>query len=206
LTAEEIRDNALAVSGLLNTKIGGPSVYPYQPKGLWEERSGFTSKPYEQSTGQDLYRRSLYTIWKRSVPSPSLATFDAPDRQKCTARRSLANTPLQALVLLNDPTYVEASRALAQRAIREAGPDAGKRVDFAFRLATERNPDAQEREVLLQLEQVALSRYQHDQASALKLLSVAELKRDPKTDPTELAAWTTVTRIILNLDETITKR
>jgi hypothetical protein len=206
LTAEEIRDNALAISGLLNTKIGGPSVYPYQPKGLWEESSGFGAKGYVQGTGQDLYRRSLYTIWKRSVLSPTLATFDASDRQRCTARRNLSNTPLQALVLLNDPTYVEASRALAQRAILEGGPDAGRRVDFAFRWATDRNPDVKARAVLLQLEQETLSRYREDPASALKLIRVGEKKPDPKIDPAELAAWTTVARVILNMDETITKQ
>jgi hypothetical protein len=209
LSAEAVRDNALAVSGLLNDKIGGPSVYPYQPQGLWEEMgpgSGYDSESYQPSTGPDLYRRSLYTVWKRSVPPPALAAFDAPDRTKCTARRSVTNTPLQALVLLNDPTYVEASRALAQRTILEAGPDPMKRIEFAFRLATERTPELKEREVLLQLVQAELVHYEQDSTSAVKLLDVGELKRSPKVDPAELAAWTTVTRTILNLDETITKQ
>lgn len=207
LAAEEIRDNALAVSRLLNAKIGGPSVYPYQPQGLWEEVSpNEGGDTYEQSKGPDLYRRSLYTVWKRRVPPPSLAMFDASDRMKCAARRSLTNTPLQALVLLNDPTYVEASRALAERAILEAGQDAGKRVDFAFRLATNRKPDPKEREVLLEIAQQELTNYQRDKESALKLLGVGELKRDPKIDAAELAAWTIVTRTILNLDETVTKQ
>ena len=118
-----VRDNALAVSGLLNGEIGGPSVLPYQPTGLWEEMAfgdGFSAQTYEQSHGKDLYRRGMYTFWKRTVPPASLATFDAPDREKCTVRRALTNTPLQALVLLNDPTYVEAARALAQRVLLEA--------------------------------------------------------------------------------------
>ena len=126
LPAEMIRDTALAASGLLNDEIGGPSVLPYQPKGLWEEMAfgdGFSAQAYEQSHGPDLYRRGMYTFWKRTVPPASLATFDAPDREKCTARRALTNTPLQALALMNDPTYVEASRALAQRALLEGGTD-----------------------------------------------------------------------------------
>src|SRR5258708_17480231 len=138
-----VRDNALDVAGLLDTRIGGPSVYPYQPKGLWEEMAfggGFSGQTYTPSTGEDLYRRSMYTVWKRTVPPPSLTTFDAPDREKCTARRTITNTPLQALVLLNDPTYVEAARALAQRMMKESGPSPKDRVSFAFRLATDRTP------------------------------------------------------------------
>jgi hypothetical protein len=209
LSAEAVRDNALAVSGLLNGKVGGRSVYPYQAQGVWEEMSpglGYDTEAYQPGTGQDLYRRSLYTVWKRGVPPPSLTAFDAPDRTKCTARRNVTNTPLQALVLLNDPTYVEASRALAQRAILEAGPDSLDRVNFAFRCVTERSPQLKEREVLLQIAQKELAHYQQDQASALKLLAVGELKSDAKVDPIELAAWTAVTRLILNLDETITKQ
>jgi len=208
LPAEEIRDNALAASGLLNDKIGGPSVYPYQPKGLWEEMAfgeGFSAQTYVESTGSDLYRRSMYTIWKRTVPPPSLTTFDAPDREKCTARRSRTNTPLQALVLLNDPTYVEASRALAQRAITEAGKDPTKRINYVFRLATARNPQPQERQVLMTIEKQELVEYRHDKASALKLLAVGDSKYNAKLDPAELAAWTTVASAVLNLDETITK-
>jgi hypothetical protein len=208
LPAEVVRDNALAISGLLNDKVGGPSVYPYQPKGLWEEMAfgeGFSGQTYKQSNGADLYRRSMYTVWKRTVPPPALTTFDAPDREKCTARRSVTNTPLQALVLMNDPTYVEASRALAQKALLEAGQDPARRLDFAFRLATDRRPGPQEREVLLDLARQELAEYRHDKASALKLLGVGELKCNPKLDPAELAAWTTVASTILNMDETITK-
>ncbi|HEV2492840.1 MAG TPA: DUF1553 domain-containing protein [Terriglobia bacterium] len=208
LPAETVRDNALAVSGLLNDKIGGPSVYPYQPKGLWEEMAfgeGFTAQSYKESTGADLYRRSMYTVWKRTVPPPALTTFDAPDREKCTARRSVTNTPLQALALLNDPTYVEASRALAERAILQAGKNPVKRVDFEFRLATDRTPDTQERQVLLDLAKAELAEYRHDGPAALKLVSVGASKRNSKLDPAELAAWTVVASTILNMDETITK-
>ena len=208
LPAEMVRDNALDVAGLLDTRIGGPSVYPYQPKGLWEEMAfggGFSAQSYTPSTGEDLYRRSMYTVWKRTVPPPSLTTFDAPDREKCTARRTITNTPLQALVLLNDPTYVEASRVLAEKTISQAGRDPQKRVDYAFRLVTEREPQPQERAVLLTLAREELAEYRRDKPSAMKLIGVGEAKRNPKLDPAELAAWTTVASTILNMDETITK-
>ena len=209
LSAEAIRDNALAVSGLLNDRIGGPSVFPYQPEGLWEEMApglGYDTETYRPSSGQDLYRRSLYTVWKRNVPPPSMATFDAPDRTKCSVRRNVTNTPLQALVLLNDPTYVEASRMLAQRVILEAGPDPQKRIDLAFRLAIERDPQLKERQVLFQIAQTELAHYRQDSESAVKVLGVGELKRNSEIEPAELAAWTTVARVVLNLDETVTKQ
>jgi hypothetical protein len=209
LPAELIRDNALAVSRLLDDRIGGPSVYPYQPKGLWEELAfgqGYAGQTYTESTGRDLYRRSMYTIWKRTVPPAALVTFDAPDREKCTARRSVTNTPLQALVLLNDPTYVEAARFLAARMLTEGGSTATRRIDFAFRLATGRIPDPQERAVLLQAGQEALADYRLHSGEAAALLTVGASRSDPKLDPKELAAWTTVASIILNLDETITKQ
>jgi hypothetical protein len=208
LPAELIRDNALEVSGLLDNRIGGPSVSPYQPKGLWEEMAfgqGFTGQIYEESTGRDLYRRSMYTVWKRTVPPPALVTFDAPDREKCTARRSVTNTPLQALVLLNDPTYVEASRFLAQRTLTQGGKTLAGRINYAFRLATGRIPDDQERAVLLEQAREALDDYRQHSDQATQLLSVGATKSDPRLDPKELAAWTTVAGIILNLDETITK-
>jgi len=208
LPAELIRDNALAASGLLDNRIGGPSVYPYQPKGLWEEMafgSGFTGQTYTESTGRDLYRRSMYTIWKRTVPPAALVTFDAPDREKCTARRSVTNTPLQALVLLNDPTYVEAARFLAARMLTQGGKTATGRIDYAFRLTTGRIPDPQERAVLVEAAQEALADYRQHNSEATALLNVGASKSDPKLDPKELAAWTIVASIILNLDETITK-
>jgi hypothetical protein len=207
LPAEIVRDNALAISGLLNDKIGGPSAYPYQPAGLWEEMAfgqGFSGQTYTPSAGPDLYRRGMYTVWKRTVPPPSLTLFDAPDREKCTARRGVTNTPLQALTLLNDPTYVEAARALAQRALRTGGKSDRERVDFAFKLATARMPDPQERAVLLTSLSEFRSTYRDDQANASKLLAVGETKPDSALDPREVAAWTTLAGMILNLDETIT--
>jgi len=209
LPAEIVRDNALAISGLLNDKIGGPSAYPYQPKGLWEEMAfgeGYSGQSYTPASGPDLYRRGMYTVWKRTVPPPSLTLFDAPDREKCTARRAVTNTPLQALALLNDPTYVEASRALAQRTLRDGGKSDRARIDFAFKLATARMPDAQERAVLLDSLKEFRSAYRQDEADASKLLSVGETKADSQLGPRELAAWTTVASMILNLDETITKQ
>ncbi|HLY62651.1 MAG TPA: DUF1553 domain-containing protein [Terriglobia bacterium] len=208
LAAEEVRDNALAISGLLSEKIGGPSVYPYQPKGIWEEMAfgeGFSGQTYKQGTGPDLYRRSMYTVWKRTVPPPALTTFDAPDREKCTARRILTNTPLQALVLMNDPTYVEAARVLAERMMKEGGKSPAARVDFAFRLATARAPSQGEEAVLVETYQQQLSDFRRQQTDAAKLLSVGDSKYDPRLKKPELAAWTTVASMILNLDETITK-
>jgi len=209
LPAELVRDNALAVSGLLDDRIGGPSVYPYQPKGLWEEMAfgeGYAGQSYTPSTGKDLYRRSMYSVWKRTVPPPSLTTFDAPDREKCTARRSVTNTPLQALVLLNDPTYVEAARALAQRTLAEGGKSAAERINFAFRLATARTPEPRERTVLVEAARQERTEYRRHQDEAAKLLAVGDSKCNPRRDPSELAAWTTVASMILNLDETITKQ
>ena len=208
LPAEMVRDNALAVSGLLNEKIGGPSVLPYHPKGLWEEMAfgdGFSAQEYVQSHGADLYRRSMYTFWKRTVPPPTLVTFDAPDREKCVARRPLTNTPLQALILMNDPTYIEAARALAARTLREGGKDANSRLTFAFRQATARKPATEELRVLNELLKQQLARYRSDQKAAELLLKVGESPVDAKPDKTELAAWTMVMSAILNLDETITK-
>jgi len=209
LPAELIRDTALAASGLLNDAVGGPSVLPYQPKGIWEELAfgdGFSGQSYEQSHGPDLYRRGMYTLWKRTAPPASLATFDAPDREKCTARRAQTNTPLQALVLLNDPTYVEASRALAQRAMLEGGREPAARIAYAFRLATARNPSKNEVKVLRTLLDRRLDAYRRDRQGALKLVSVGESPRNPRLDVAELAAYTTVTSVIFNLDETVTKQ
>jgi hypothetical protein len=207
LAAEMVRDNALTASRLLDKKIGGPSVFPYQPPGLWEELSRgetFTAQEYHESQGPDLYRRSMYTFWKRTVPPAALTTFDAPDREKCTSRRLITNTPLQALVLLNDPTYVEAARVLAQRTILEAGSDAQARVRWLFREATGRRPTQAEARVLLDLMQHRLDHYKQQPAEAAKLIVIGASKPG-NVEATELAAWTMVASTILNLDETITK-
>jgi hypothetical protein len=208
LPAEMIRDNALAVSGLLKERVGGPSVKPYQPAGIWEDVAfgdGFSAQSYTQDHGDDIYRRSMYIFWKRTAGPPEMLTFDAPNREKCTARRLLTNTPLQALVLLNDPTFVEASRALAQRMITDGGDTPGKRIDYGFRIATARTPNDKERGILEHLEQQEATVYQAHPDQAAKLLHVGESKVPANLNPTELAAWTTVASTILNLDETITK-
>jgi hypothetical protein len=211
LPAEFIRDGALAVSGLLEGRIAGASVSPYQPSGLWEELASrsdgknWSAQEYTQSHGRDLYRRTMYTFWKRTSPPPTLVTFDAPDRETCTVRRSRTNTPLQALVLLNDPTYVEASRKLAERMLLEGGETTDDRITFAFRLALARKPAPAELEVLRQIFREGLAKYRSDKPAALKLLSVGESPRDPELDTAEVAAWSTVAGVILNLDEAVTK-
>jgi hypothetical protein len=210
LQAEFIRDQALAVSGLLNREIGGQSVSPYQPPGLWEELASradgknWTAQTYVQSHGKDLYRRTMYTFWKRTSPPPTLATFDAPDRETCTVRRARTNTPLQALVLMNDPTYVEASRKLAERLLTEAATPED-RIILAFRLATTRRPKPNELAVLRKMFDEQLALYRKNEKAALNLLRVGESKRNEQLDVAELAAWTTVASVILNLDETLTK-
>ena len=211
LSAEGIRDLALSVSGLLQHKIGGPSVSPYQPAGLWEELmaradgKNWTAQEYSQSHGADLYRRTMYTFWKRTCPPAQLATFDAPDRETCTVRRVRTNTPLQALVLMNDPTYVEASRKLAERILLEGGATTDDRIAFAFRLTTARKPTAREFVVLRRVFEQQLARFQADPAAATKLLSVGESSRNEQLKAVDLAAWSAVASVILNLDETVTK-
>lgn len=209
LPAESVRDNALAISGLLKERTGGPSVFPYQPKGLWEDTAFgdvYSAQAYSPSHGDDLYRRSMYTFWKRTSGPPALITFDAPEREKCTARRSVTNTPLQALVLLNDPTYVESARAMATRILMEGPNDTGKRIQLAFRLATARVPSAAEMQILRDMEEKQLSVFRHNPDSARKLIAVGESAVNPKLDPAELATWTTISSTILNLDETVTKQ
>ena len=202
LDAEVIRDNALAIGGLLNRKIGGPSVFPYQPPGLWEEVAGVS---YPPSKGADLYRRGIYTYWKRSRPYPSLITFDAPNREVCTAERPRTSTPLQALVALNDPAFVEAARGLAQRVLQEGGGGLNQRLIYAFRLTLARAPKPRELEIMTNVYQQELKRYQQDKTAAAALLTVGESPVPAGLDPSEMAAWTAVGNMLLNLDETLTK-
>jgi len=208
--AEFVRDATLQLSGLLVHRIGGPSVKPYQPAGLWREVSHFGSSPataqvFVQDHGENLYRRSMYTYWKRTVPPPSMVSFDAPSRELCVMRRSTTNTPLQALVLLNDPQFVEASRALAQRILREAPQGIEPKIAFAFELATARLPTSQELSIFRDAYHRALEEFRSNPKRALAYLQVGESDRDRKIDPAEHAAWTSVASIILNLSETITK-
>jgi hypothetical protein len=208
LPAELLRDQALAVSGLLTTRIGGPSVFPYQPEKLYEGvvvGADYPGTRWGKSEGDDLYRRSLYTYWKRTVPHPVMLTFDAPDREFCSVRRSRTNTPLQALVLLNEPGYLEAARQLGTRMLREGGADDTARVAFAFRLATGRVPRAEETRVLastMEKLRADFSAHPNDAASVLK---VGASPVDPALPAPELAAASAVASMILNLDETLTK-
>jgi len=208
LEAEMIRDNALAVSGMLVEQLGGPSVFPYQPEGLWEEISydpnGFTAQVFLQSHGRDLYRRSLYTFWKRTAPSPTLAAFDAQNRETCVVRRPRTNTSQQALTLMNDVTFVEAARVLAQRSMAGAtSPD--EIVAVMFRRAAGRLPTDPEQRSLVQLFADVLQRYRDEPDLANELAGVGEAARDPAAESTELAAWTAVANVILSLDAVITR-
>jgi hypothetical protein len=211
LPAEFIRDQALAISGLLNPEIGGASVSPYQPAGLWEELmsrsdgANWTAQTYTQSHGKDLYRRTMYTFWKRTSPPPTLSTFDAPDREVCTVRRSRTNTPLQALVLMNDPTYLEASRKLAERLLTGNTDTADQRLTTAFRLATARTPGTAELDLLRRALDQHRAKYRAHPDLAQKLLKIGESPVNEKLDAPELAAWTLVSSVLLNLDETVTK-
>jgi hypothetical protein len=208
LPAEIIRDQALQISGLLKNRLGGPSVFPYQPEGLYKGivvAADYPGTKYVESTGDDLYRRSIYTFWKRTVPHPTMNIFDAPDRDFCVVRRAITNTPLQALTLLNDPIFVEAARKLAERSIREGGSTPDARLAFMFRLATDRVPDDREREILRQKLGEMIAGYRTDIASSGSLVSVGASRRDPAIPVTELAAYTAIANMILNLDEVITK-
>jgi hypothetical protein len=208
LYAEMIRDNALSVSGLLNRKLGGPSISPYESPKLWEEIAfggDFSAQKYVQSHGDDLYRRGLYIYAKRSMPHPSLITFDAPNREVCTVQRPVTNTPLQALLLLNDPIYVEAARVMAQRVMKEGGADARGRLGFAFKLCTARGPSERELQILEKSFGRHLEKYKADKAAAEKLVAVGEAARPKELDVSELAAWTAVCNVLLNMDETISK-
>jgi hypothetical protein len=207
MDAEMVRDTALAVSGLLVTKVGGKSVKPYQPPGLWEAigYSGSNTVHFVQDKGDALYRRSLYTFWKRTSPPPSLTTFDAPSREECVVRRGRTNTPLQALVLMNDEQYVEAARHLAERMMREGGQTPADRIALGFRLATSREPNADEIRIFQTLYDAQSAANRRNVQAAAKLLGVGDSPHDQSLEPGELAAWTMVANVILNLDETVTK-
>jgi hypothetical protein len=165
----------------------------------------WTAQKYVQSHGVDLYRRTMYTFWKRTCPPPTLSALDAPDRETCTVRRSRTNTPLQALILLNDPTYVEAARKFAERIIREGGSSLDERLTFAFRSATGRLPTSAETRVLRTVYERQLIRFRALPEAAMRLLEVGECPADPQLDPAEMAAWAMVSSAILNTDEAVTK-
>ena len=206
LDAEEIRDNALYVSGLLVEKMGGRSVRPYQPEGIWEA-VGYTASntaKFTQDHGDALYRRSVYTFWKRTAPPPTLITFDAPSREKYCVRRERTDTPLQALVTMNDPQYVEAARHLAERIMRHS-TSTDEQLDYGFRLVTARHPTKQEVALLKRVLEKNKAKYDSNPEMAKKLLGVGESGSDKTLKPTELAAQTMFASLLLNLDETINK-
>ncbi len=204
LDAELVRDNALAVSGLLVRKVGGPSVKPYQPAGYWAYLN-FPKREYVADTGESQYRRGLYTFVQRTFPHPSLLAFDAPSREECTADRPRSNTPQQALVLLNDPTYVEAARVLAAKVLRDGGASDEERLKFLYRRALGRKPRDGERELLSGLLRRHREQYRADPAAAEALLRVGLAPISKDIDRVQLAAWTSVARVLLNLHETITR-
>ncbi|HEX3988163.1 MAG TPA: DUF1553 domain-containing protein [Verrucomicrobiae bacterium] len=205
LSAEMVRDTALAASGLLDDKMGGPPVSPYMPGDLWREANSM-SPAYHQSVGGDLYRRSLYTVIKRTAPMPDMTAFDAPSREVCVLKRSATGTPQQAFVLLNDTQYVEAARVLAQHALKEGGPDTAKQIRFAFRRLAGRDPDAMEARVLAELWTEQEKIFLAEPARAKQLIAVGDTKADESLDVVKLAAATVVTQAILNLDATVWKR
>jgi hypothetical protein len=208
LPAELIRDQALAVSGLLSPHLGGPSVYPYQPEKLYEGivvDAPYPSTKWGVSTGEELHRRSLYTFWKRTVPHPAMITFDAPDREFCTVRRARTNTPLQALTLWNEPGYLEAARQLGTRMLREGGAEDSSRVVFAFRLATGRRPKPSETRVLTTTLARMRTDFTANGSDAYAFVNTGASPMDALLPPAELAATTAIASMILSLDETITK-
>ncbi|MFM2164541.1 MAG: hypothetical protein RL325_978, partial [Planctomycetota bacterium] len=206
LGAEQIRDQALYVAGLLVERPGGPSVKPYQPEGLWQEVAMLQSntRVYQQGMGEDLWRRSMYTYWKRAAPPPTMLTLDAPTREFCTTRRLVTNTPLQALVLWNDPQFVEAARMAAERSIRAGGDDRARVVGL-FRRATGTTPPAALAERMLAVLAENRARYRARPEDAEKLLDVGEAKSSAEIEAAELAAWTLLANAVLSSDATIVK-
>jgi hypothetical protein len=204
LDAETVRDQALALSGLLSAKVGGPSVYPPQPDGLW--RAAFNGeRTYPTSAGEDRYRRGLYTVWRRTVPYPSMVTFDAPSREGCTFRRLPTNTPLQAYVTLNDPVYVEAAQALGRRLAKEGGANVSQRVRYGLKLVLAREPTEVEIKALVQLFEEEVNHFKTDETAAKKMATRPLGKLPEGANLEEAAAWTVIGNVLLNLDGVLTK-
>jgi hypothetical protein len=202
--AELVRDQALAVAGLLSPRIGGPSVKPYQPDRYWENLN-FPPREYVADQGEAQYRRGLYIWWQRTFLHPSLMAFDAPSREECVADRNRSNLPQQALVLMNDPTYVEAARVFAGRIVGEGGRSREERVRWAWRRALQRDPRPEEMTTALGIYDTHLATYQADPAAARALLAVGATPLAPDAGAVELAAWTHVARVLFNLHEFITR-
>jgi hypothetical protein len=207
MDAEMVRDYALAASGLLIPTVGGPSVRPYQPEGVWSSIAMAQSdtRLYEQDDGDKLYRRSLYTFWKRLAPPPAMGVFDAPTREHFVVRRERTNTPLQALVTMNDPQFVEASRYLSQRAMREGGDGFDERLDFITLRLLARPFDDAERSVARRTYDRLLDAYQADEDAAGRLLQAGDSEPDAGLPVAESAAWTMLVSQLMNLDEVLNK-
>ena len=207
LDGEVLRDQALFVSGLLVPTIGGKGVKPYQPPNIWEPVAfgGSNTRYYKQDKGDGLYRRSLYTFFKRTAPPPFMASFDAPNREQSCSRRSRSNTPLQALQLMNDIQHVEAARQFATRIIKEGGTTTDARLTWAWRTVLSRPPTADELRIATEALSAHRNRYNTDQPAAKKLTSYGESKPDESINVSDLAAWTLIGNMILNLDETVSK-
>ncbi len=205
LQGDFIRDQALALSGLLVRKVGGPGVKPYQPPGLWNEVSLDKGLRFSQDHGEALYRRSMYTYWKRSAPHPSMQIFDAPTREKCTVARPRTNTPLQALVTLNDVQFVEASRKLAERIMKEGGEDFVARLKYGYRLCTARSPRQTEIQIFQEVYEKQLASFSGDKERAKQYLAHGESKQEESLPLAEHAAWSVMANMLLNLDEVLTR-
>ncbi|TAE54165.1 MAG: DUF1553 domain-containing protein, partial [Bacteroidetes bacterium] len=206
LPSEMMRDQALCASGLLVRTVGGPSVKPYQPAGLWEALATRNATVYEQDHGPSLYRRTLYTLWKRTSPHPALLSLDAADRSYCNVRRQNTSTPPQALVLLNDPQYVEAARVLAEKMIREGGPQLSGRLVRGFRALTGRKPREEEIRILETMYIAEKEAFSKEPGRAEKLLATGEYPRDRSLPQAEVAALTLVASAMMNSDEAVMKR
>ena len=206
LPGEAVRDQALAISGLLVEKLGGPSVRPYMPAAVWDETSVYGDmRGYKEDAGEGLYRRTLYTIWKRTAAPPTMLLFDSPSREICTVKRSRSDTPTQALALLNEVTYVEAARRLAERMLTEGGATPEARIAWAFERATARKPDAFEMEKLSANLRDRLAAFAQDADAAGKLIAQGASKPAANLNPAELAAYTATANVLLNLDEVVTR-
>jgi hypothetical protein len=207
MDAEMVRDQALAVSGLLSPKMGGPGTRPYQPEGIWDVVGlpGGDTRNYVQDQGENLYRRTLYHFWKRMAPPPNLEAFNAPSREVCVVRRERTNTPLQALVTMNDPQFVEAARHLAARALRHGGTDDAKTLDFISRRVLARSLEPREAAIAGEVLADLRAHYTNDEAGAAALLAVGASPPDASLPKPEFAAWTMVANQFLNLDEALNK-
>jgi hypothetical protein len=199
-----VRDQALAISGLLSRKIGGPSVYPPQPPGLWQ--AAFNGqRNWPTSSGEDRYRRGLYTFWRRTIPYPSMTTFDAPSREVCAVRRVRSNTPLQAFVTLNDPVYIEAAQALARRLVQQGGQTPEDRIAYGLKLTLGRPARPEQVQALLELYRQEKERLGNDVKAATSLATEPIGPLPMGMDAVDLAAWTTVANVLLNLDGVLTR-